>query len=145
MNTIREKDRDISILEYFNVLQSEYIYFELRSKIYPAAKDKNYFRKVMEFKESKIRDISGKNNLISIFDSEHKMNDFRKMFFDSNGMPKRLGKRDWYFYYKIDSDFSYMGEGVKLKKYDIDEKIAIVQLDTGDMIQVALTQISRIL
>jgi hypothetical protein len=38
-----------------------------------------------------------------------------------------------------------MGEGVKLKKYDLDKKTAIVQLDTGDMVQTALSQISRIL
>ena len=141
----REKDRDISILEYFNVLQSEYIYFELRSKIYPSSKDKLYFRKVMEFKESKINDISQKNNLISIFDSEHKLNDFRTNFFNEFGNPKRLGKRDWYFYYKIDSDFSYMGEGVKLKKYDLDDHKAIIQLSSGDMVQVSLDEISRIL
>ena len=141
----REKDRDISILEYFNVLQSEFIYFELRSKIYPSVKDKDYFRKVMEFKEQKIKDISQKNNLISIFDYEHKLADFRTNFFNEFGNPKRLGKRDWYFYYKLEADFSYMGEGCKLKKYDMDEKKAVIQLMTGEMVQVKLDDISRIL
>lgn len=145
MNNGREKDRDISILEYFKALQQEYLYFEVKSKIYPSSKDKAYFKKVMEYKKNKIEDISNKNNLDSIFNSEAILEDFVLDFFDEFGNPKRLGKRDWYFYYKLGSDFSYDGKGVKLRKYDLDLRTAEIELESGETKEVGLDEISRIL
>lgn len=140
----REKDRDISILDYFNVLQQEYLYFEVKSKIYPSSSDKDYFKRVMYFKQKKIEDIAQKNNLDSMFDSDKKLQEVRDEFFNVSGNPTRLGKRDWYFYYKPGSDFSYNGKGVKMVSYDMDNNSAVVKTEQGE-IEVSLDDISRIL
>ena len=145
MNNNREKDRDISILDYFKVLQQEFLYFELKVKIYPSAKDKEYFKKIMDFKKSKIIDIAEKNSLSTIFDSDVNMEESRALFFNEYGNPNRLGKRDWYFYYKIGADFSYEGKGVKIKRYNLTVKVASIELDSGEVIEVSLDDISRIL
>jgi hypothetical protein len=145
MNNERQKDRDISILEYFNVLQQEYLYFELKTKIYPSAKDKEYFRRVMHFKKSKIEDIAEKNSLDSIFISDEMMEEARSYFYNEHGVPNRLGKRDWYFYHKVGTDFSYEGKGVRLQKYDKEKNWAEVINDKEDIIEVSLDVIARIL
>lgn len=67
MNKQSNKTRHISIYQLFERLQIEYIVAELRKKIYPRAKDKDYYKKIMAFKEEKVRDISKRNNLPSIF------------------------------------------------------------------------------
>lgn len=141
----REKDRHISILDFFKILQQEYLYFELKVKIYPSSKDKEYFKEVMEYKKNKIKDIATKNSLETLFDSEENMMKARNTFFDKNGNPNRLGKRDLYFYYKLGSDFSYEGEGVKIRRYNLDEREASIELPSGELETVSFDSISRIL
>lgn len=145
MSNNREKDRDISILDYFNVLQQEYLYFELKVKIYPSSKDKEYFKKIMDFKKDKVIDIAEKNLLSTIFDSDENMEEHRAIFFNEFGNPNRLGKRDWYFYYKLGSDFSYDRKGVKLKRYNLTERSATIEIGKGETKQVSIDEISRIL
>ncbi len=41
-----EKTRNISIAEYFDVLQREYIISEWRRKVYYSPRDKRYYTKV---------------------------------------------------------------------------------------------------
>jgi len=144
MINLREKDRDISILDYFNVLQQEYLYFELKTKVYPSHKDKAHFRKVMELKRSKIEDIADKNRLTSMFNDDEKMSVQRSEFYNDGGIPKQLGNRDWYYYYKLGSDFSYQGKGVKLFSYDRPNQTAVVIEDDDEKL-VDITEIARIL
>lgn len=63
------KDRNQSLLDFYNSLQKEYIVAELRSKIYPKSKDKKYYRRVMEGKKETIVQISERNHLPNIFSS----------------------------------------------------------------------------
>ena len=85
---MKPKDRHISILEYFNRLQLEYLLYELRTKIYPSSDDKAKFKKVLQFKKDKINDISKKNMLISIFDDEELKRDMTDQLFGSENMPE---------------------------------------------------------
>ena len=62
-----EKTRNLSVYEYLKELQVEYIVFELRRKIYQSQKDRRHFEKVLNFKETKIKDIARRNCLKSIF------------------------------------------------------------------------------
>ena len=64
------KNRDQSILEFFDALQKEYLVAQIRSKIYPKAKDRRYYKnRVMEGKRRSIMQISERNNIPSIFTS----------------------------------------------------------------------------
>lgn len=141
-----EKDlgRNISILEYFNQLQIEYKLYELRTKIFPYKADKEKYKQVLEFKREKIEDISHKNNLSTIFDSEVKDEEITNEFYDDFGIPKGMSKRDKYFYYYIGSDFVYEGNGYKLSKYNLNEGTAVIEKD-GEEIEVDIKKIKRIL
>ena len=59
------KSRNLSVVELFEILQSEYVVCELRAKIYPLDKHKDYWRDLMEKKRTKIIDIAKKNALFS--------------------------------------------------------------------------------
>lgn len=136
--------RDISMLDYFNVLQVEYLLYELRTKIYPSKSDKERYKEVLEFKKEKIEDISGKNELRTIFNSVGKLDEINAMFYNDFGIPKGMSNRDRYFYYFVGADFSYKGEGVKLLSYNFREGTAVVKRG-DDEISVDITQIKRIL
>jgi hypothetical protein len=140
---MKPKDRHISILEYFNRLQLEYLLYELRTKIYPSSDDKAKFKKVLQFKKDKINDISKKNMLISIFDDEELKRDMTEQLFGSENMPEGFNKRDKYFYYFIGSDFSYNGQGCRLISYDLFDSTAIIEKNSEN-ISVGLIQIRRI-
>lgn len=103
------KDKDQSIFEFYEALQMEYLICELRRKIYPRDKDKKYYGKISSFKESKIRDISERNHLPSIFSSEDTRKDISSKIFGEFGLPKfsyrnenerlELQPKDVYYYY----------------------------------------------
>lgn len=138
------RSRNISILEYFNILQSEYLLYELRAKIYPFQKDKQRYKDVMKFKVDKINNIALKNNLKTIFNDTNKKAEIEAEFYNENGVPKNMSKRDKYFYYYIGSDFVWDGKGVKLIHYNFEESIATIDYE-DDEIEVDLCKIKRIL
>ena len=43
------------------------------------------------------------------------------------------------------ADFSYEGKGVKIKRYNLTVRVASIELDSGETIEVSLDKISRIL
>ena len=141
---MKPKDRHISILDYFNVLQSEYLLYELRSKIYPSSEDKVKFKEVLFFKKQKIEDISSKNDLVSIFETDEFRKEKLNELFGGNCVPSVFSKRDTYFYYSIGSDFSFKGVGVKLYSYDLENQTAIV-LKGSEKVLLDLLDIRRIL
>jgi hypothetical protein len=140
---MKPKDRHISILEYFNRLQLEFLLYELRSKIYPAAEDKVKFKRVLQFKKDKIDDISKKNTLVSIFDDEIMKREMVDALFGNENMPSDFNKRDKYFYYFVGSDFSYNRQGCKLISYDFNDSTAIIEKNS-EKFTVDLIQIRRI-
>lgn len=139
-----KKGRHISILDYFAQLQQEYLLYELRTKIYPSKNDKDKYFEVLEFKREKIEDISGKNDLLNIFNSEEVRREAEQDFVNEFGNPKGLSNRDKYFYYFIGSDFSYQGRGVKLIRYDLAEGTATI-VKSEDEVEVDINEIKRIL
>jgi hypothetical protein len=65
--TIHTK-RKLPLLELLDKLTKEYIIASTRSKIYPAPRDKDYWKKVMDLKKVKIKDIANRNFVPHIFD-----------------------------------------------------------------------------
>lgn len=106
-----KKTRNLSIAEYFDVLQREYMIADFRRKIYYNPKDKAYYRRVMEYKKVRIDDIASRNRLESIFTSESKKHAIQAELFDRLGRPLfEMNKVDLQNYYAIGNEFSYRGD-----------------------------------
>lgn len=104
------KTKNLSVAEYFLVIQKEYLIAEFRKKIYFSPKDKRYYQRVMNFKSEKIKDISKRNRLDSIFNNESKMNEVREELFDKLGNPRfEMTPLDLENYYATGNEFSYRG------------------------------------
>lgn len=105
-----EGSRHLSIAEYFDVLQREYILAEFRRKIYYSPKDKRYYGRVMGHKRKKIEDIATRNHLDSIFNSDDKLTEIRSQLFDLTGKPRfALDDKDRENYYTTGNEFSFRG------------------------------------
>lgn len=64
------ESRHISVYDYLQALQQEYICLEIRNKIYVHKNDRDYFKKLMEKKKQNIVALATKNTLTSIFDED---------------------------------------------------------------------------
>lgn len=93
-NNSINKSRNLSVVELFEILQSEYVVCELRAKIYPLDKHKDYWRDLMGKKKVKIIDIAKKNALFSIFDDERIKIDYDKKIIPDLGFPNFIYKDD---------------------------------------------------
>lgn len=88
------KSRNLTVVELFEILQREYIVCELRAKIYPLDKHKDYWKDLMEKKKIKIIDIAKKNALFSIFDDKRIKMDYDKKIMPDLGFPNFIYKDD---------------------------------------------------
>lgn len=103
--------RNLSVAKYYIEIQKEYIIDTFRSKIYSSLKDRNYWRKVANYKKEKIESISIRNRLKSIFNDSDKFDEFQSKIFDANGKPiYEMTRTDLDNYYSIGCEFSYKGE-----------------------------------
>mgnify|MGYP003661215877 CR=1 FL=1 len=82
-----QKTRHLSIYDFFEVLQLEYLTAELRKRTYGKLKDREYHAKVMKFKKQKVSDISSRNSLPSIFSCDKTRNYLLAKFHNEHGMP----------------------------------------------------------
>lgn len=104
------KTRNLSVAEYFDVIQQEYYIAEFRKKIYYNPKDKRYYGRVMGHKAEKIKDIAERNHLDSIFTSDRKAAEIRGSLFDVTGRPRfDMTDADRENYYSTGNEFSYRG------------------------------------
>lgn len=107
----KKKTRNLSVAEYFLVIQREYLIAEFRKKIYFSKSDKAYYQRVMDGKRSKIEKISKRNRLDNIFNNEAKREEMWNELFDRLGKPKfELSKTDVENYYATGNEFSFHGD-----------------------------------
>ena len=107
----KKKTRNLSVAEYFLVIQREYLIAEFRKKIYYSKPDKAYYQRVMDGKRKKIEKISKRNRLDNIFNNEAKMEEMRSELFDRLGKPKfDLNETDIQNYYATGNEFSFHGD-----------------------------------
>lgn len=105
------KTRNLSVAEYFVVVQQEYLMAEFRRKIYVRRSDKAYYKRVMDGKREKIEQIAQRNHLDSIFTSEERLAEMKAELFDEMGKPKfDLTPMDVYSYYTTGNEFSFRGD-----------------------------------
>lgn len=83
-----KKTRNLSLFEYLEALQLEYINAELRKKIYPIIKDKKFYTRTMSYKREKIEDIAGRNKLPTIFNDDRvNFSLYEKIYTSQYGLP----------------------------------------------------------
>lgn len=82
------KNRVQKFSDFFACLQREYLVAELRQKIYPKQKDKDYYlHREMEGKKKTIESISARNNLPSIFTDSWLMERYKSEIYNEFGLP----------------------------------------------------------
>lgn len=141
-----EKTRNLSVAEYFHVIQKEYLIAEFRKKIYYNPKDKNYYQRVMNHKKKKIQDIASRNNLASIFNSDRKMSEIHSEIFDHLGKPKfNMSDTDIENYYATGNEFSFRGEVWILDQINSDGYLTIYSPKKQEYEKVTKNDICRIL
>ena len=141
-----EKTRNLSVAEYFHVIQKEYLIAEFRKKIYYNPKDKNYYQRVMNHKKKKIQDIARRNNLASIFNSDRKMSEIHSEIFDHLGKPKfNMSDTDIENYYATGNEFSFRGEVWILDQINSDGSLTIYSPKKQENEKVTKNDICRIL
>ena len=153
-------ERKLSIYQYFEILQKEWLVVDLRCRIYSSKKDKAFWLKVREGKRVKIENIAEKNKLPTIFtDSELKKdlertiyNDYTYPNFhykDENHM-KDQGYWDLANYYSKDSEVRFESNGEmkvgRVVEYVPFSKIIRVRcVKTEETEQVSVSKVLRIL
>ncbi len=89
-----EKTKDISKFELFERLQREYICATFRKLIYFKPNDKDYWKKICNYKKEKIESISNELELPSLFDNEKLRLQYIKEFKNEGGIPIFIYKDD---------------------------------------------------
>jgi len=110
-----EKSRNLSLVEFYSLLQLEWISYFVRSKIYK--RDfADYYKKICKDKKEKIFSISRKNCLPNIFEDKNYLQKYLDQFLVDFGIPE--------FQYKDDKvknkmspwdRFYYFDKGVSVK------------------------------
>lgn len=137
---VTKKGRDQSTIDFLDSLQTEYVIFELRRKIYKKQKDKDFCDKSLKYKESAIKEISLRNpNLKTIFNDEPTKQALYSKIYGTKGYPRfdlidyRSNERMQEFCSKDKSNYYSEGSVVLV---EVEEK----QFKVGSLIKVFLTQ-----
>jgi len=110
------KTKNLSPLEFLDVLQQEYYISEIRAKISVSIKDKEFYRKLMGYKKEKIENIAMRNQIDSIFSSEEIRNEYIKKIYPlaKGGLPQfELTEKDIKNYYIEGSDVRFLIDNKK--------------------------------
>lgn len=95
------KSRNLPLIEFYSILQQEYISYFVRSKIYPAEYAKKYVN-YCACKKEKIEKIGTKNQLPSIFNVGSLRDQYIENFLSAYGLPN--------FEYRDDNSRRIMGK-----------------------------------
>jgi len=101
MNETTTKSRDLSLTDFYSILQQEYISYFIRTKIYPPEYAKKY-ETYCVCKKEKIEKIGMKNGLPSIFNSTSIRDRYLEKFFNAYGLPN--------FEYRDEASIRIMGK-----------------------------------
>lgn len=136
------KTRHLSILNYFEQLQREYVVTYLRSKIYTKEENRKYYEDILVYKKSKIIDIGKRNDLPTIFNSNIEYEKFYKSIIDF-GIPNfeyrdaqqkdKMFSRDLNNYFSANNDIKYKDQNGnittgKIMTFDFHKMVVKIKL-----------------
>jgi len=160
IHTRSPKSRNLSIYDYFKILQVEWLIADLRERIYVKQKDKDHWKLVKEGKRQKIQNIAEKNTLPTIFDDADLAETIKKTIYREQGFPAFQYKNDNqrasqeyydmlnYFLKGVDIRAQVNGEIIvcKIHKYKPYETTLLARnLDTGEIVKLEVKSCSRIM
>ena len=138
--------RSLSVAEYFQQVQKEYLMAEFRHKTYFSPKDRKYWGRVMEYKSKRINDIAERNGLNSILNNSEKLAEIKSMLFYANGKPKfTMSEDDDKNYFAIGSEFSYQGEIYTLDQVTVEGHLTLYSRQKEEFIDATKDEVCRIL
>lgn len=157
-----QKTRNISMYNYLNTLQKEYLVMEIRAKIYPIITDKKYYKAIMLHKEIKIRDIARRNYLDCIFDKAVVRANLEGEIINKRGLPNftyrdervksKFAQKDIAYYFLHDTDIKvFFGEDDcnfeigTIKSFDETSMTVTVRLKGGKEVVSSCSNVTRIL
>ena len=153
-------ERKLSIYQYFEALQIEWLVADLRCRIFKSQKDKDYWNKVKEGKRVKIESIGNKNKIPTIFNDNELKNDLINRIYNDYSYPdfhykdeenrNSQGYWDLLNYYSKGSEVRYedMGEvkvGRVVEYTPFSEQIRIQCIKTNEIQTVLVNKVIRIL
>lgn len=140
------KTRNLSVAEYYQQVQKEYLIADFRRKVYFSPKDKEYWKRVVAYKEKRIKDISERNGLKSILNDKEKYAELKSMLFDAKGKPKfELTQDDVRNYYSVGNEFGYNGDIYILDQFTADGKLILCSVLKEEYVEVDQADVWRIL
>lgn len=162
MNAVdkKAKSRNQSIFEFFEVLQVEWLCADLRSRIYPRLKDKEYWRRVKVGKQQTIENIAEKNKLPTIFSDSDMKEALERRLYREKGCPifvyrdedqrKAQERLDLLYYYNKGTEVrvEYFGE-VRVAKIDdytpYSSTVSVKLVDQDLYLDFNINEVTRIL
>lgn len=154
----KSKSRNLSVYEFFQILQVEWLMADLRTRLYPKKKDKEYWGKVREGKRQVIDNIAEKNQLPTIFTDDDMKRSFESKIYNPSGLPTFAYKNEenrkaqepldlLYYYHKgADVRFEWYNEIKvgKVKSYLPYGETVTVEHEGKDVV-LPCSQVTRIL
>lgn len=141
--------RNLSLSEYLDILQEEYLITKFRRSIYPAQTDKLFFEKVMKMKQDKIENISTKLKIDTIFNNSKLFDSVRSKIFNYLNQPIfGMNSKDEYYYYYKGSDFITVLDRSKCKiiEHNSSERNVLIRKnETNEEFIVQYSEIYRIM
>lgn len=155
----KDRSRKLSIYEFFQMLQIEWLVADLRLRLYPKPKDKEYWKKVRDGKRNTIDEIAEKNSLSTIFTDPTMKAECERKIYRENSFPNfhykdennRLSQElyDLLYYYAKDADVRciVLGENKvgKVKLYRPFDKKILIRFHDGVEENLPIDVVTRIL
>lgn len=147
-------DKNLSKLDFMEVLQQEYFAAEIRSKIHHKISNKKYWKKMMVRKKEKIKSISNELDIKSIFDSDEYYQEVKRAIFPDkhNRVPKfEMSNEELELYFADDSQVKVFGENGEfylgtIKTSMLSKNILSIKKRGGSEVKlIFLTRVMRLL
>lgn len=125
----KQKSRHLSVYEFFQILQIEWIVADLRTRIYVKKKDRDFWSKVKEGKKQTIENIAEQNNLPTIFSDDEMKRAFTAKVYLKSGPPNFLYKNEGHKMTQESLDLlNYYSKGAHVRFESFQEvKVGIIQ------------------
>lgn len=155
----KRKSRCIPLMDYYDILQQEFLSYYMRYLTYDRDVDKQKYFEFCKKKKLTIQNLSRRNCFPSIFDSKDYRDKKLKVFFNESGMPnylyrdehqkQHLGFWDKIYYFKQGVDVTYLKSASVWNiesnhcRFEGDYDFVHIQQDNKPVIKVNVSELVR--